>query len=549
LWQVEGMTRVEEEQEGEVVRAAEEQAALRRVATLIAAGVADRELIVAVTHEIGRLFGADKANVMRWEADTIRVLGDWSAGGSMLEQGRVYAYGGDTITARVVEAEGPRRINSRADLNSDFARERWDELGIEASIGAPIVLDGRVWGVVTASRREADNPFPPQAEHRLGDFAALVAQAIANAEARREMAALIAEQSALRRVATLVAGGRPQTEVLDAVAFEVGVLFEAAAVTFVRWEGVQDEVVVVAGWSAVPSEGVKPGALEHPVPGSATLAVLETGFASRSEESMAERGSTIAAPVISHAQLVGALVAQRAPGEPFPAEAEVRLRSFADLAGQAIANERAQEELRASRARIVRTADETRQRLERNLHDGAQQRLVSVSIALRLAVAKLPLPDEARGLIASASEELTLALAELRDLARGLHPSILTDLGLGPALESLARRAPIPCEVVNEIDGTLPGQVQAALYYVVSESLTNVAKYAQASRIDVRASCVAGVARVHVADDGIGGANPDKGSGLGGLHDRVEALGGRLVVESPHGNGTTVVAEIPLEGH
>jgi signal transduction histidine kinase len=168
---------------------------------------------------------------------------------------------------------------------------------------------------------------------------------------------------------------------------------------------------------------------------------------------------------------------------------------------------------------------------------------------LRLAVAKLPLPDEARGLIASASEELTLALAELRDLARGLHPSILTDLGLGPALESLARRAPIPCEVVNEIEGGLPGQVQAALYYVVSESLTNVAKYAQASRIDVRASCVAGVARVHVADDGIGGANPDKGSGLGGLHDRVEALGGRLVVESAHGKGTTVVAEIPLEGH
>jgi signal transduction histidine kinase len=536
------------EETDEYVRAAEEQAALRRVATLIAAGVADRELIIAVTHEIGRLFGADKANVMRWEVDSIRVLGDWSAGGSMLEQGRVYEYGGDTITARVVESGGPGRVNSRSDLDSDFARRRWEELGIEASIGAPIVLDGRVWGVVTASRRDADNPFPPGAEHRLGDFAALVAQAIANAEARREMGALIAEQSALRRVATLVAGGRAEKEVLDVITFEVGSLFGASAVTFVRWEGVQDEVVVVADWSAEPSESVSPGAVEHPGPGSATLAVLETGLASRSEESIVERGSTIAAPVISHAQLVGALTARRAPGEPFPAGAEVRLRSFADLAGQSIANERAQEELRASRARIVRTADETRQRLERNLHDGAQQRLVSVSIALRLALAKFPLADEVRGLMASASEELTLALAELRDLARGLHPSILTDLGLGPALESLARRTPIPCDVVNEIGEKLPAQVEAAMYYVVAESLTNVAKYAQASRIDVHASCAGGVARVLVADDGIGGANPSEGSGLGGLHDRVEALDGRLVVESSEGEGTRVLAEIPVTG-
>jgi signal transduction histidine kinase len=535
-----------QEADGEFVRAVEEQAALRRVATLIAAGVADRELIVAVTHEIGRLFGADKANVMRWEAETIRVLGDWSSGGSMLEQGRIYEYGGDTITARVVESGGPSRVNSRADLTSDFARQRWDELGIEASIGAPIVLDGRVWGVVTASRRNAGNPFPPEAEHRLGDFAALVAQAIANAESRREMAALIAEQSALRRVATLVAGGRPQSEVLDAITFEVGALFAATAVTFVSWAGVQDEVVVVAGWSAARASGARAGTAQRLSPGNATLAVLETGLVSRSEESPDGRGSTIAAPVISHAQLVGALSAERAPGEPFPAEAEVRLRSFADLAGQSIANEQAQEELRASRARIVRTADETRQRLERNLHDGAQQRLVSVSIALRLAVAKMPLSDEARGLITSASEELTLALSELRDLARGLHPSILTDLGLGPALESLARRAPIPCEVVNEIENELPAQVQAAMYYVVSESLTNVAKYAQASRIDVFATHSEGVARVSVSDDGIGGANPDEGSGLGGLHDRVEALGGRLVVESSHGQGTRVLAEIPV---
>jgi len=537
-----------DENEREFIRAAEEQAALRRVATLIAAGVADRQLIVAVTHEIGRLFEADKANVMRWEVDTIRVLGDWSVDGSMLEPGRLYAYGGDTITARVVGSGAPGRVNSRADLDSEFARERWDELGIQASIGAPIVLDGRVWGVVTASRNDAERPFPPGAEHRLGDFAALVGQAIANAEARREMAVLVAEQSALRRVAMLVAGGHSQQDVLGSITSEVGALLEASEVSFVWCMGEEDEVVVAAGWSATRSANVEPGTVERPVPGSATLAVLETGIATRSEESPTERGSTIACPVISHAELVGALRAQRESGEPFPAEAEMRLRSFADLAAQSIANERAQAELRASRARIVRTADETRQRLERNLHDGAQQRLVSVSIALRMGVSRLELDDEARALMVSASDELTLALAELRDLARGLHPSILTDLGLGPALESLARRAPIPCDVVNEIDGQLPAQVQAAMYYVVAESLTNVAKYAQASRIDVRASCEEGFARVLVADDGVGGANPDDGSGLGGLHDRVEALGGRLVVESAVGEGTRVLAEIPLSG-
>src|SRR5205823_4043044 len=269
------------------------------------------------------------------------------------------------------------------------ARRRWAELGLQASIGAPIVIDGRVWGAVMASRTQPADPFPPDAEHQLGDFAALVAQAIVNADARRETAELVAEQSALRR---------------------------------------------------------------------------------------------IAAPVIIKALLLGALTALRPGKEQFPSGAAIRLRSFADLAAQSIANERAQAELRASRARIVRTADETRERFERNLHDGAQQRLVSVSIALRLATAKLPPEaEEARALLVGASDELTQALEELRDLARGLHPVILTEAGLGPALDALASRAPLPVAVENRVDVSLPAPVEAAVYYVVSESLTNVAKYAHAS--------------------------------------------------------------------
>jgi signal transduction histidine kinase len=255
----------------------------------------------------------------------------------------------------------------------------------------------------------------------------------------------------------------------------------------------------------------------------------------------------IAAPVIVNASLLGALTALRFGDEVFTSGAEVRLRSFADLAAQAIANERAQADLRASRARLVSTADETRRRLERNLHDGAQQRLVSVSIALRLAVAKLPgEPDEARSMLVSAAEELTQALQELRDLARGLHPSILTDRGLGPALQALAGRAPLPVRLVNEVECSLPASVEAALYYVVAESLTNVAKYADATAADVRIHCTEGLAHAEVADNGLGGADPKAGSGLSGLIDRIEALGGRLGVESPPGGGTRVWAELPF---
>jgi signal transduction histidine kinase len=542
----------DERQLAELELLAEEQAALRRIATLVAEGATEAELCAAVTHEIGRFFGAQRANTMRWDGDTIRIIGSWSTDtGPMETAGRVYPLGGDTISTRVVSTAAPARVDSAADLQTDFAKERWAELGLQASIGAPILVDGKVWGVVMAARTEADQPFPPGAEDRLRDFAALVAQAIVNADARRETAELIAEQTALRRIAMLVAAGRPQTEVLDAVTSEAGPLFGASTVTLVRWEGVQDEVVVVAAWNGPRTTPVEPGSLYHPDPESATLSVLETGIASRAEEWSPERGtcSVIAAPVIITGSLLGALTASRAGSEMFPAGAEIRLRSFADLAAQSIANERAQAELRASRARIVHTADETRRRLERNLHDGAQQRLVSVSVALRLVAAALPAsPEQARVLLAGATDELNEALEELRALARGLHPATLTKYGLGPALDALASRAPLPVAVDNEIDERLPGPVEAALYYVAAESLTNVVKYAEATRVTIRLRCAGDVAEIEVADDGVGGADTTGGSGIRGLADRIEALDGRFGVESPAGEGTRVWAELPVAG-
>jgi len=411
------------------------------------------------------------------------------------------------------------------------------------------MVDREVWGVVAAARRELDDSFADGDELRLRDFSALIAQAIVNAEARRETAALVAEQSCLRQIATLVAAGRPRAEVLDAVTVEAGILFEAASVTLVQWEGVQDEVVVVAAWTRRGSTPILPRSLYHPDSDGPTIGVLETGGACRGVESSPEHGaqSVIAAPVITSGRLFGALTAARAPDDPFPAGAEIRLRSFADLTAQSIANEHARAELRASRARIVRTADEARRRLERNLHDGAQQRLVSVALALRLVEQMIDSdPSTAHSVLRETSNELAEAMQELRELARGLHPALLSERGLEPALEGLCARYPFPIDVTGVPPGRLPGPVEAAIYYVVSESLTNAARHAAASSATVAIVSSGQGVTVEIADNGRGGASVEAGSGLAGLVDRVEALGGELVVSSPRGGGTLVRAELPL---
>jgi signal transduction histidine kinase len=230
------------------------------------------------------------------------------------------------------------------------------------------------------------------------------------------------------------------------------------------------------------------------------------------------------------------------------------LGSVAAAAGLAMENERLQaqlrarvEELRASRARIVEAGTAERRRLERNLHDGAQQRLVALSLTLRLAQAKVVKdPEKADELLSAAQQELTLALGELRELARGIHPAVLSDRGLGAALEALAGRAPIAVELAEVPGDRLPEPIEAAAYFVVAEALTNVVKYAHASQATVSVTRRNGHAVVEVADDGIGGADPDRGSGLRGLADRVSALDGRMLLDSPAGSGTRLRAEIPV---
>jgi signal transduction histidine kinase len=257
--------------------------------------------------------------------------------------------------------------------------------------------------------------------------------------------------------------------------------------------------------------------------------------------------SSVAAPLSVGGRLWGVLVASTTRSETLVTGSEGRLRDFAELVAQALSNADAYEKLAGSRARIVEAGDAERRRLERNLHDGAQQRLVSLALQLRMVEASFEgNPARARSALAEAREQLKQALEELRELARGIHPAILTDGGLAPALTALAHRAPLPVEIDDVPGERLPEPVEAAAYYLIAEAITNVAKHAQASHVAV--SVLRDDARVvvRVADDGVGGANPGAGSGLHGLADRVEALHGQLHVDSPPGGGTRLEARIPV---
>jgi signal transduction histidine kinase len=393
--------------------------------------------------------------------------------------------------------------------------------------------------------------------------------AAVTAERRRAEAALRAnegqlrdlanEQAALRRVATLVATEPDPDEVFQRVSEEAARLLSAPSGTIVRYDDSGDSAAVVGGWAEEPSRLIPVGATV-PLDGDTVISrVYRTGDPQRVtsyEESRGELARTlrsmgyrsaVAAPVNLGGGLWGAVVVGSTAREPLPDGAEQRICDFADLVAQAIANADAHEKLAASRARIVEVGDAERRRLERNLHDGAQQRLVSLALQLRMVRAKLGTDTDGAGrLLETANAQLNEALEELRELARGIHPAVLTDHGLTRALEVLVERAPVHVDVAELPAERLPEPVEAAVYYVVAEAVTNAAKYAQASSVSVSVAHSDGKALVRVADDGVGGADPTGGSGLRGLADRLEALGGTLAVESAPGAGTRVEAELPL---
>ena len=379
------------------------------------------------------------------------------------------------------------------------------------------------------------------------------------AATHERLARLAEEQAALRRVATVVAGGAEPEEVFELVTEEAGRLLGASSSGMIRYEPDGESGLVVGRWHGSDPLGMEVGTIV-PVSGDTGVAhVLRTGQPVRIESFEGRRGwiaeemhrlgfrGTVSAPITVGGRIWGAVIVATAANEPMAPETETRLSEFADLVALALASAAAKQELIESRARIVHAGDEARRRLERDLHDGAQQRLVSLALSLRVVDDALD-KDPARGreLLGHARRELDQAIDELRELARGIHPAVLTERGLGAAVELLCARSPVPVDVVTDAE-RLPPPVEAASYYVVAEALTNVARYSGADSASVSVSRSDGRVMVEIADNGRGGADPQNGSGLRGLADRVEALDGRLDIHSPVGEGTRIRAEFSLD--
>ena len=541
----------------ELERLAEQQAALRRVATLVARGASAAEVFASVAEEVTEALHLGNAAVCRYDdggtAITVMAVADDRS--HRLQAGTRWAFDGPSMCAEVFRTGRAARFEDYRELESTLAAEA-RMAGFERTAGAPIVVDGSIWGVITTS--SPDQPFADDIEDRLAAFTELVATAIANAATRDELRLRSEEQAALRRVATLVARGVPPSQVLDAVAAEVVELLGA------DWAGVHrydaDGAVTVLASRGDIAREIEVGSRMMLDPESVSESVKRTGRSTWREtfdgvpgESAAlarklARRSAVGAPIVVEGRLWGVVIAAWGREGAWPVAAvEDRMANFTELVAAAIANTESRAELDASRARIVAATDATRRRIERDLHDGAQQQLLSLALELRAAQAAMPPGlEEHRAELAHVAEGLTSVVDGLREIALGLHPAILAEGGLGPALKTLARRSAIPVELDVRVSRRLPEPVEVAAYYVVSEALTNAAKHAQAFTVRVAVEERAGTLHVAVRDDGRGGADPTRGSGLLGLKDRADAIGGTLSLESSLGAGTLLVVELPL---
>jgi PAS domain S-box-containing protein len=539
--------------EREAMFAAREDS-LRRIAALVAGGAASTDVFAAIAGEVGHVLGLPVVLVCRYDAGqtTATVIGAWGEDRHPFQAGTRWPLDGPAILAEVLKTGRPARIDDYSELPGAIA-DAVRKTGSRAVAGAPIIVDGDVWGAMMAGTAPGV-PLPDAIEDRLAAFTELVATAISNTARRDQLARLADEQAALRRVATLVARGVPPPEVFAAVAREVGLLLGVDWTHMARYE--PDAVSTgVAGWSPAGDE-IPIGTRVSLDSESVRALVLRTGRPARMHYETAsgqaaalgrERGlrSSVGAPIVVDQRLWGVMIAATKDDRPLPADTESRLENFTELVATAIANAEARTEVAASRARIVAATDEERRCVVRDLHDGAQQRLVHTIVTLTMAQHALQNGDEELpALLAEALENAKQATAELRELAHGILPAALTRGGLRAGVDALASRTPVPVE--NAVSsGRLPAAVEATAYFVVAEALTNVAKHARAGRASVAARVHDGTLQVEVRDDGVGGARPD-GSGLLGLADRLAALDGQLRVESPVDGGTLVAADIPI---
>ncbi|MGH3764102.1 MAG: GAF domain-containing protein [Pseudonocardiaceae bacterium] len=535
----------------------DELSALRRVATLVAEGVQPQDLFTVVAEEVTRLVNVPLVSVARYELDGIATeCASFPTEGPGFPAGSRWSLEGTNVLQLVRASSEAARIDDYSQLEGESA-DAARRSGIRSTVGIPIVVAGRIWGAMVVASREQD-PLPERTEARLTGFTELLATAIANAESREALGRLVDEQAALRRVATLVAQGVRPAEIFSAVSEEVDRLFGLDEATVGRFDPHGPAFVVVGVAKSV--EGIPIGSRWELNDLYVSSKVFLTGRSARVDASdLASVGgptaatlrrlrliSQVASPIIVEGRLWGAITVV-AKDESLPLDTEERLEKFGEFVATAIANAASRAELAASRRRIVAASDEARRRVERDLHDGTQQRLVSLGLAVRAAEAHVPPDSDLRSELSRIATELANAVEDLQEISRGIHPAILSHGGLGPALRTLARRSTIPVELEVRTDTRFPEPIEVAAYFIASEALANATKHSQASRIEVSLATRNGTLLLSIRDDGVGGADPSRGSGLVGLTDRVQALGGSIQVRSEAGDGTQITAELPRE--
>ncbi|MFZ0382399.1 MAG: GAF domain-containing protein [Solirubrobacteraceae bacterium] len=550
------------ESRARVEQLAAEQAALRRVATLVARTPASEQIFSTVAREVASVLNVPGVIVQSYEADgTILTFGE-AFGPELAGAQQFFAVGSrmpldpGSLAAQVFETQRPARLDDLSTLPGTIgALAR--AAGLGSGCAGPIMVNGALWGKMCVFSR-VGTVLPAGTENRLNDFIELVATAIANYESRAKVERLAAEQSALRRVATLVAREHSPDELFESLVEELGVLLEVDATAILRYEA-DASVTVLAGWSdgaitipvgvRLPLEGENLSSEVHRTglparkaayggrPGVIAATVRELGIR-----------SAVASPIVVEGVTWGVIAVLSRRPEALPSDTEARIAEFTQQAGLAVANAKSRSDLAQSRARIVRAADEARRRFERDLHDGAQQRLVSLGLELRTAEATVP-PElgDLRDRLSRLATRVNDVLDDLRELSRGIHPAVLSEDGLGPALASLALRSGVPVDLSVDLGAErFEEPIEVTVYYVTSEALTNTAKHAQASRAEVRATRRDGWLELTVSDDGQGGVDASRGSGLTGLVDRVEAIGGTIHIDGRQDLGTAIHVKLPI---
>jgi GAF domain-containing protein len=538
----------------ELARLAEEQAALRRVATLVARGAASGSLFAVVAEQVASVLGVPFVSIARYEPDaTATECASRSERGELFPVGTRWSLDGTNVLAEVRESGRPARIDDYTGLKGEIA-ETVRDVGIRSTVGVPIVVAGELWGAIVVLS-PAKEPLPADTESRLADFSELVAMAISNANARAEVERLAEEQAALRRVATMVARGCSPEEVFVKVAEEAGLLLGVDSAAIQRYEP-DGDATVVGNWGKL-GDAFRIGT-RLTLDGDSVIAlVYRTGRPVRVDDYEHSSGSAVGrarevglrsgagSPIVVDGRLWGVMGVATSRAEPLPVGAEWRVAEFTELVATAISNIQARSDLAASRARVVAASDKTRRQIERDLHDGAQQRLVHILLNLKQAREAVRTDSEAvPALVAEAIDHAEQATVELRELVHGILPPVLIQGGLRAAVKTLARRMPVSVEIDVPV-GRLPSGVEATAYFVVAEALTNVAKHSRARLATVVARVEDGTLELQVRDDGVGGARPD-GSGFVGLADRLAVFDGELQVECPLDGGTLISASIPV---